>query len=326
MFQTVRKLSLLSLVLLLLVGCSEKIELLYPGDPIPVLFAIFDQQDSTHYIRISQSFAGEESVYQTMRQKEQLYDPTVSVSLRPPNGNLKYLFTRLEDQGRVSGLFPEQPLQYHALQLVLTEDKYLVEIESDQHNPLSIPVKLIQPFKPHSPVPSSNRFYFYDDPTVFSFTPPEGSGVFEIAFVLYYEEHLDNGSQQMKSYRYSYLLFPEQLEWELDHFNHRFYADPFYAHIGSHLEADAGVDYRKPMRLDLELTAGDSVLARYLDWQEQELDAQINPQGNVDGAIGFVASKYTYYKPNLKFSKRAQDSLIYGRFTKDLQFVANSNW
>jgi len=57
-----------------------------------------------------------------------------------------------------------------------------------------------------------------------------------------------------------------------------------------------------------------------------EIDDKVNPNGNVDGAIGVVGTKMSVPFTNLTLSSRSQDSLVKGRYTKKLGFINNPDW
>jgi hypothetical protein len=170
------------------------------------------------------------------------------------------------------------------------------------------------------------RFYFYEDPTVFSWSRHPGAGLYELTFILTYQEVLKTGQYSDHTIRFSRQLKPENLEFEKDHYNYRYYSDSFFAYIGTQIQPDEEVDYRKPVNFDIEIAAADTTLARYINWYDLEIDDKINPNGNISGAIGVIGSKYTVSFPGLSLSDRSQDSLIKGRYTRDLGFVSNSQW
>lgn len=316
-----------SALLLLFCSCSEDIDLVYPGDPIPVVFALFDTGEEVHDLILTKSFAGEKSITELAAQEGMMHYQDASVSIRQLESSSTYTFQAFVDQPREPGLFPSFPHWYYQLNQTLNPEEYQLEIQCDELNQsLEAVLKLISPLKLYAPRSYARTFYFYEDPTLFIWEEHPEAGIFEIAFVLTWENHLKNGTVEENNCRHSFTLDPEELEKDQAHLKYRFYSDPFFGKVGQIHPDTTNVDFRKPIKLDIEVTAGDKILSQYLKWEKQQIDGQVNPNGNIPGAIGFVASKHTIHLRNLKLSARAQDSLIRGRFTGDLKFVANPDW
>jgi hypothetical protein len=117
-----------------------------------------------------------------------------------------------------------------------------------------------------------------------------------------------------------------ELETADGRYSYRFYSDSFFAFLSSNIQQNPDVDYRKPIDLELLITAADTTLARYLKWFNLEIDDKVNPNGNVEGAIGVVGTKYSIPFPDLILSPRSQDSLVRGKYTRKLDFVINPDW
>jgi len=323
----IRNITLWFFLLASLYSCSEDISMVSPGAPIPVVYGILDIRDSVHQVLFGKTFSGEESLSELTYHPGMMYDPDGSVTLIDPVRQIQSPFTRITDGQRVPGLFPVTPRVYYRLVSQLRPGNYQLVFESSStDSTLAIELNLPGPFQLISPHPESRRIYFYEDPMVFSWIPPAGSGVYEIAFILHYEDHFKNSEQISRKFRHTVLLFRETLEQDHDRLVYRFYSDLFFRDAGRSIPVNEEVGYRKPVWIDLEVTAGDTVLSKYLKWQTLAIDGQINPNGNINGAIGFIAGKYTIRMPHLKLSARAQDSLVLGRFTKLLGFVANPDW
>lgn len=314
-------------MLILLSACSEDITVVRPGKSVPVVFAVFDVHDSLHYVKLSRSFAGESDPYTLAAEPVTIFYPDARISLRSLPGGLPHNFSLETAIPRDPGRFPSLPNKAYKLSGRLNQGSYRLEIilPADQDT-LTADFSLLSSFTVLSPRPGFKRFYFYDDPTVFSWRTNAAAGLFEVSFRFSYIEVTVAGDTTMHSLKFNRQIKPELLELEADHYNYRFYSDPFFAFIASRMPPGNNFEYRKPVDLSMEITAADTTLARYLNWFNLEIDDQVNPNGNIPGAIGVVASKYTIHYPGLVFSPRAQDSLVRGRYTGKLGFVANSEW
>ena len=137
---------------------------------------------------------------------------------------------------------------------------------------------------------------------------------------------MKSGDSALYTASFTRQLNPSELEYDQGRYNYRFFSDSFFARLGTSIFQNSSVDYRKPLDLELVITAADTTLARYLNWYHLEIDDKVNPNGNVKGAIGVVGTKYSIPFQNLILSQRAQDSLVRGRYTRKLDFVNNPDW
>ncbi|MFO7617072.1 MAG: hypothetical protein R6V75_07455 [Bacteroidales bacterium] len=308
-------------------GCTDEIRVLQPGDPIPVVFAVFDVRDGEHFVKLTKTFAGEADAWELASDPANLFYPDAEVYLTELPGTRRSLFGLVEGIPREPGLFPELPNQAYRFQGALRGGNYrLTAVIPGQVDPITADFRAIDGFTVITPRAGTKRLYLYDDPLQFSWYKHPEAGLFEISFILSYLEVDKTGGTTNHTLRYNRQLKPEQMEADPVKYSYLYYSDPFFAFLGGHIPRDPQVDYRKPVRLDMEITAADTTLARYLNWSSLEIDDRINPNGNVVGAIGVVASKYTVVFPDMALSPRAQDSLVRGRYTRDLEFVANSDW
>ena len=312
---------------LCLASCSEDIRLVAPGNPVPIVYAIFDVQDLHHHMLLSKSFAGEESLSDLLNRTGILHYDHARIRIASMLGGFAGEFTPVDSSGRQPGLFPEHPHRYYKYSGPIKSIKYRISIETGENDETLVadlvPLNRFVLLTPH---PLTRTFYFYEDPTLFSWTPSPGSGMFQIDFILHYRDFLRDGTQHDSSFTHSVVLFPENLEWNSGTCSYRSFSDPFFGHLRRELTESPGVDYRMPRRFEIGVTCGDTILARYLKWDRQQVDGQMNPNGNIEGAIGLIASKYSIRIDNMKLSSRSQDSLVKGRYTKALNFTYNPEW
>jgi hypothetical protein len=314
-------------MLTLCIACSDEIAVVKPGAPVPVVFAVFDIHDSVHFVKLSRSFAGESDPYTLAADPSNVFYTDAGVSLKSLPDGAPVNFGLVPEIPRNPGLFPSLPNQAYRLKGRLGAGTYRLEIQIPAgQKTLSADFNLLESFAVLIPKPGFKRFYFYDDPNLFSWKVNEAAGLFEISFLFSYIEVTAATDTTRHTIRFTRQIRSDVLELEAGHYNYRFYSDPFFAWIASKMPAGIPFDYRKPVDLSLEITAADTTLARYLNWFNLEIDDQVNPNGNIQGAIGVAASKCTIRYPNLVFSPRAQDSLVRGRYTGGLGFVANSEW
>jgi hypothetical protein len=308
-------------------ACNDEISMIYPGPPVPVVYGVFDVNNPMHYIKLTKSFIGEEDPRELAAEHGNMFYDSARVYLYRYSDTDRSYFELKENLARNTGYFPSLPNEAFVLNKKLTAGYYMVRIQlPEDGDTLTARFAIIDALKVLLPKAGLKRFYFYEDPTVFAWMPHPGAGLYELSFILTYQESLKSGENQFRTLRFNRQLRPETLEVSTDRYVYRYYSDAFFASIGTQVPYNEEVEYRKALNLDIELTAADTTLARYINWYSMEIDDKNNPNGNVAGAIGVIGSKYTVTFPGLSLSDRSQDSLIRGRYTRDLGFVSNSNW
>ncbi|MCX6223715.1 MAG: hypothetical protein NTV01_03020 [Bacteroidia bacterium] len=308
-------------------GCSEDASLVKPGSPIPVVYGVFDLNQSVHYVKLSKSFAGKSDAYTLALNHDLIFYSDAQVFLTAGSGTSRIPFQLETDVPRLPGKFPEYPNESFVLKQKLQPGDYLLTvILPSENDTLTARFTFINTFKVITPKVGFRRFYFYEDPIQFSWSYDSAAGLYEITLNLKYEEWLNTGESKICSVSYTRQLNLGDLEFENNRYLYGMFSDSFFAHLGTSILKDPAVYYRKPVGLELLITAADISLARYLNWFKLEIDDKVNPNGNVQGAIGVVGTKYSIPFPDLVLSPRSQDSLVRGRYTKKLDFVNNPDW
>jgi hypothetical protein len=312
---------------ILFTGCSEDISIVNPGMPIPVVYAVFDVNQSVHYVKLSKSFAGKADPYTLALNRDEVFYSDAQVFLTEGGQSNRLAFYLDTDIPRDAGSFPEYPNEVFVLNQKLNPGDYLLTIIlPTEKDTLQATFSFINTFKVITPKAGFKRFYFYEDPILFSWNSDPAAGLYEISLSLKYEEWLKTGESRLCIASFTRHLNLSDLETDQDRYNYRFYSDSFFAHLGTSIGQNPAVDYRKPVDLELLITAADTTLAKYLNWYKMEIDDKVNPNGNVNGAIGVAGTKYSIPFPGLIMSPRSQDSLVRGRYTKKLDFVNNPDW
>jgi hypothetical protein len=311
----------------ILSGCREDIQVIKPGPSIPVVYAVFDLSQSMHYVKISKTFAGKSDPYTLALNADNIFYPGVEVFLSQGIVGARFPFYLVNSIPRVPGDFPENPNEVFVLNQLLNAGNYLLTVVlPTEKDTLTANFNFINAFKVVTPKTGFKRFYFYEDPILFTWIADASAGLYEITFNLEYEEYMKNGVILLSKAAYTRQLNPAELEFENGRYTFRFFSDSFFAKMGTVILPKQELDYRKPVGLELIITAADTTIARYLNWFNLEIDDKVNPNGNVDGAIGVVGTKMSVPFTNLTLSSRSQDSLVKGKYTKKLGFINNPEW
>lgn len=311
----------------LLSACTEEIDLVAEGEVVPVIYAIFDLSDSVHTVRLSKSFADEKSVNEMIHNQQYLYYDSAHITMGRNQTTSGYTFQKIDDLSREEGYFPEYPNPVYQLHQRLNPGLYTLRIDlGDGSEPVVVTTSLISDLVVVYPGPRTKRIYFYDDPVSFIWFPSGSAYSYEIAFTLVYEEYHEVKGLITKSITYSRRIFEEEMEWMQDRFKAQIYSDPVYAYFGRMLKVDPQVNYRKPIRLISTVSTADQDLTQFISESSPNIDGRNDNKGNLENALGIVASKFSTSFPNMQLSPKAMDSLRGGRFTKNLNFIINPDW
>jgi hypothetical protein len=310
-----------------LTGCSEDISVINPGPPIPVIYGVFDLNEATHFVKLSKTFAGKSDPYTLALNRDQVYYSDARIYLFEENGSGGIEFQKDSDIPRNAGSFPAYPNESFVLNKQLSPGNYRITvILPTEKDTLKGSFSLLNSFRVITPKAGFRRFYLYEDPILYSWDADPAAGLFEIALNLTYEEWMKTGESKRCSVSFTRQLGIPDLEFDNNRYSYRFFSDSFFAFLGVNIKVNDSIDYRKPVGLELVITEADTTLARYLRWFDLEIDDKVNPNGNVEGAIGVIGSKFSVPFSGLILSARSQDSLVRGRYTKKLDFVNNPDW
>lgn len=314
----------LSLVVLF-AACSTEVDLIGEGEPVPVVYGILDAADSLHFLKVMKSFSGEAAATELL-QEELLYFSHPDIRIKRMDNGTQYLMLRQSIPGKEPGIFPAEPNYQYVLKEKLSPGLYAVvitgsEIQDSVYQEFTLfnDLELIYPSR------LAKRIYFYDDPLTFTWRPSEKAGSYEIAIQLSFEEVTETETA-FRTITYSRTVLEDELEWLGDRWKFRLYSDPFFATVSRNITDSPAVIYRKPVNIRVTLTAADQDLTRFMKQDNPDTPIPVHYTGNLTGALGIVAAKYSVILDNKALSPKAMDSLRSGRFTKSLRFIANPDW
>lgn len=306
-------------------GCHPDLDLVGEGDPVPVVYAVLDAADSLHSVKVTRSISGEAPVNDLIGEKDVYYE-NLEIQLHDADQGIRASFFPVDIPGKEPGLFRVSPNRIFQYPGVLPDGDYTLRIAGPAlPSDLNAAISLFSDMELLYPASASKRIYLYDDPVRFTFTAANKAMSYELALILEFAESRLSGDS-IRSVTYVRSVRQGELEHHGNQLTFRLYSDPFYAHLGRKLSDTTGVAYRRPRSLTLRLTAADAELDRYISQLNGDSPIATSYTGNVENGIGIVAAKYSVTRSNRQLSPKAQDSLRFGRFTRNLRFIANSDW
>jgi len=315
-------------------SCNEEVPLVSGGDQLPVVFGLFNPEDSANYIRLTKSFAGLESAEILAKDPRNLYydQAEVKLDINSPEGYpiTSIPFERVILDDKQPGYFATRPNYNYVLKGPLDlffadgfQIRLLVRIPGENLL-LSAQQTYYSPPEILSPrIPSQTRLSLY------SAEVPRIKWVDKYGFpryVLvirfnYINRFLDSEQTRMFDIYFneqSQVHSPDEKSGTIFHI---FEGDDFLRRIANGIPADPAVINRSFESIDIIITG---LTKEYCDYEETNQiasDRSGQPVTNIVGGMGLFALKVKSQRNGYLLDPSSLDSLIKGRYTKELKFV-----
>ncbi len=338
-------------LVLLIQSCDNEVDIIAEYKDIPVVYGLINQRDSIHFIKINKAFLGEEDAYSmAMNPDSSSYNGLISGyitefyngdSLRTFPLDTTYVYDKEE------GVFyaPRQLMYYTTGDLCPQWSSFpfdgnyvykLTLINEKTGKVITSQTNMIKPFEVKVPayvvIPGSlPRIRFNGDFTARAkWTSAENGKLYQLTFRFYFiekniitgdttERHVDWNIGQVKSYSSN-----GSQEMTLS-----YHVGYFYYNLKDNLEIDPNI-IRRAGKLENEKAQVDlffSVASQdFFDYRELNTNTnsilQEPPQyTNIENGIGLFTSRYNQRRGPYELDADSEYELIYGEFTKDLNFV-----
>jgi len=323
--------SLIIALLLFISACDTKLPIDEYEEP-PIVYCLLNIKDSVHYVRVDKGFLTGDNAYnyvQTMDSVsyppedlevslEEYTDTTLQVKIR----DISFIHT--PDVPKDSGLFYNERNNIYSSRAILDKTMsryYVLKIKNSEtghiatagtylmgHYDVNSEFTDMRTEKRNLYVPESIDYeygslhYLHYDERTFRF--------------LYYEYPLDM-SDTIKKYLdwKQYYGYPKStLSDSLQ------YSDNFFIFLRDNIEEDPN-KIRFPVGVDKMITIANEELQTYLYNYNHPYDPHYNPSyTNVESGLGIFSSRYHYTYHAQSFTDRTRDSVVNGRYTKNLNF------
>ena len=327
---------LIYLTILVLAGinsaCYNEIDLLKPGEPIPVVFGMISPGDTVVQIRLTKSFDGSETPLLDARQGDSLYfqEAEVHLEIRAVDGRVvdRTPLIREEAEPRDPGIFSETPnYVYRAIptfDIYSLEDEpisyflsvYIPEISLSVFAEARIPEtpKLRASFR------DGNKINVYNYPIRPEEIRTTRSAVFYsvLEFRFNFQELID-GQWFDNHIVYTHEYAPDEaLSSGFEVFT--IVPDWLYTFIKYRIKTNKAVQARKFSSLQVIFSHLSPEFQYYTSGLEYSPDFYANIFSNVVNGKGLFIAKTSTEINEVYFNDMMLDSLCFGQYTKDLLF------
>lgn len=324
-----RKGSILLIVVILAVSCETEFSPNIDSPSIPIVYAVLNEADSVHFIRLSKTFQTDYNVYTQGIPEDSLVYPEAVVRLeRWFYGNFVQdaRFELTNSFSRDAGLFPTGSVPLFELKRSNDNwrffDGYPGEIfrliiDIPNQSVVYSEFNLIRPLEMISPRSNGRTFNMFDFKIAFrSF-----SNYTEMFVRLHYQNrYKDTITSETKSWRefqdHDIAVANQGKEYSV-----RLEGVPLFYRIGKIIPVDELVLNRKFEYAEILFNCLDENIYQYNESQlAMPSDQAGRPFTNVVNGIGIVGSRYTSSLSFL-FDHQSLSELCNGEYTKQLKFV-----
>lgn len=321
--------TLLILILALgLWGCENDFSPNLDAPSVPLIYAVFNGSDSSHFIRVSKSFQTNENVLNRSINSDSLEYQDVHITLeRWAFGNFvqDVQFELSNGHKRQPGIFPESEIPLYELKKnresisffeTHSIDLFRLIIDIPNKPIVFSEFEILMPIQTLIPRLNGRAYNMFNFKTIF-FTSANYNEVF--VRIHYINRYPDSTSQETAIWK----EFHEHInshDYKTKEYKVAIEGIPLFDRIGKVIPNDSRVSNRKFEYAEIIYYCSDENLYQY----NESLTAVPSDQAgkyfsNVVNGMGIVGSTYTTSRTIL-FDYRSLDELCNGEFTKHLKF------
>ena len=309
-------------------GCDNEIELTADYKTIPIIYAFVDPDADSNFIRVEKAFLGEGNAIELANNPDSIFFEDVTVMLTRAD-NQTFELERIDGntigRPRQDGLFAGTPNWLYLLEEsvanVRPNERIRIEVLQNEEVLGSATTTLVgggRIITPNEVINFSER-----SDTRVSYDLGPSTGMIGLNLEFFYAETNSQGN-----------FVPKSVSWQIENDaiiannqtrgTYEFDGTRFYQFLQGALDEDAGIQ-RRTRFVSLELISVGRELREVRDIQlanqgitgSQELPVYTN----VNNGRGIVSSRSFLQIDSLALSNLTRDSIVFGRFTRDLNFL-----
>jgi hypothetical protein len=326
-------LPVLGLLIQLLPGCSNDLNLLYPAPPVPVVICFVNPTDSFCYVTVSRSITAESDATEFLHNNHQMEINDAEITLEAWGSEYKLWETHFSHiDSYVSNNEPQMVARsnYKSDQLLLFPnptivgshegwdyDFFRLQVKSPQFKdivyariPIIVAPKRIYPV-------SGIDFNLYGSEESYFRVKLNLDETRYASFVcqFYFQEFTDKWVDRCAQF-----VVRKDLALLTDALTIRLTEETIFNKLSASIKNDAGVYARLFSHMDFTLLVADEFFDDYFDTYLNVSSHDINVYTNITNGYGLFSMVRTVNFQSVKFDKQTLDSLCFGRLTKSLHF------
>jgi len=272
-------------LMVLLVSCSDKLDLVDPVDPIPVVYFELKPEQRVQYLTLTHTYSGDSNAYNLARNTENVFYDSAHIVLEEWIGSYKVgedLFS-LTSRTKEPGIFPEESGYCFTFKdglyafLDITHFRLVINVPGLDKPIFSRIAKL-------SDVVVVSKFNhqidLYPDAYDFGFSVGEDVKYSDLICVFRYQEFAGEWINHSVTF-----VLRKDIQYGKDGTNY-LYPDLFFNKVAANIKPINDTIIRKFVSLDLILYAGDQYFRDYQDTYINSGNQYMPPKGNITNGLG----------------------------------------
>lgn len=320
---------------LLMQSCSNEFDLTATWKDIPIIYGALSLADTAHYIRVEKAFVDpEKNAFETAQIADSLYYENASVELVRLSDNKVFTLRRVDGNvegfDRDTGIFAHSPnylykIRANELQLK-GGDLIQLRLNRGENKEIVTAQTRILPNMGYleGKPPSQINAWNVDIPIRVAWrTNSADAVIFDVQVEFKYSELPSSGQVSFKSQTWKPFT-NYQVQESTSFIQVELESDQFFAFLGNSIEADPTI--RRAFRgVDIKVYGGGKEIAEFVNitFANSGITGSQDPPvyTNISEGLGIFTSKSEAVVKDIQFGPGARDSLVRGRFTKDLNFL-----
>ncbi|MCX6223816.1 MAG: hypothetical protein NTV01_03555 [Bacteroidia bacterium] len=315
------------MILVAVTSCTTDLDLILPGDSLPVVYCLLDPEDSIQYVRVGSTYA----VYPgntnfKPAQDKILIDEELVVYLSAEYTDRRqeiFYGNRIETIPKDTGWFPASVNQIYAIPCIIKPDiRYSLYILFTGTNRIvhGATVSLGSLFTVIDPeiVPGREATLLPGIDFYVRFKPVANGSIFQSTMTFRYAE-IKAGQWSDQS-----LILPQRFVYENDstinYAEQRISGERFLIDVSRTLKSDPDIR-RVPLGLDFHISCGGDDLALKINAENNTLSFSILEVNSFDNAFGVFSCLTHSYVYDVPLSRFTIDTLALGPLTRNLGFM-----
>ncbi|MEI6767087.1 MAG: DUF4249 family protein [Bacteroidota bacterium] len=330
-----------TLLTILLIGvlnsCKTDFDINAEQKDITVVYGLLDQAETTHYIKITKAFLGEQNaLVMATDPANSNYNSEIQVKIEEYNNGTRTWFAYLNDtiiNNKESGAFYSPTQKVYVFHKALNEDRrYKLTItNTETGKEVTAETLLVKDFNILSPL------YYSINPQI-SFITPAGKYIdgeakwdgavngrlYEPTIRFHYTE-INKTTLAVDSTKYVDWILPSQKSAKLDGKEtllSSYNGETFFKILQGAIKVDNNLE-RKIGKVDFMLSVGGDELSTYIDLNRPSTSIiQERPvYTNIGNGIGIFSCRHTKVLRGFSMSGLTATEVINGQYTSELGFV-----
>lgn len=335
-------------VVFLFRGCETDPVIYIPGKPIPVIYAVFDDHETTHYILITKTFGAEKSPTDFGFIHDSLYWDSLDVEVR-----LKEEFTdswitikpeKVTGIEKDSGFFLYPYQEYYKFERVIMDtparwdrqkvysiDSISIRVSIPGHDDAFCSHKRIDSIRIVSP--RYNQKYLFlspNSPMLFNWDWFGGGASLDLSIIPHAWNEIDVSFEfieELENEIRSKWVTIQNTLYNLSKYEYyrqiNITYEEFIREVLLQLEDDPAVIRRKFGMINMHISGGDTPMKEYMELFHGHSDYNSLSYSNFQNAFGFLATSTQYYKDSMRFDAETRQILFSENRLKKLRL---SKW